>query len=210
MKKRTSKIVRKTTETQISIDLNLDGTGIYDVNTPIGFLNHMLELFARHSLIDLKILADGDVDYDDHHLIEDIGIALGEAILEAVGDKTGINRYGYFLLPMDEVLIACAIDLSGRMSFESNYDPQEEFVFASNYQPVRSRVNDFSTEMVRHFFKSLAEAAKMNLHLQFLNQGENEHHRIEAIFKSFAKSLRMAVETDERMKGSLPTTKGKL
>ncbi|MBT6068716.1 imidazoleglycerol-phosphate dehydratase HisB [Candidatus Peregrinibacteria bacterium] len=198
MKKRKSTITRDTTETQITLSLDLDGTGKYEVDTDIGFLNHMLELFAKHGLFDLKITARGDTKYDDHHLIEDVGIVLGQAIKEAIGDKKGIKRYGFMLLPMDEVLVACATDLSGRYAFETNYEH------------IREKVNDFSTEMVRHFFKSLALNAEMNLHIQFLNSGENEHHRIEGIFKAFARSLRESCEIDERAKGTLPTTKNKL
>jgi imidazoleglycerol-phosphate dehydratase len=198
MKNRTAKIVRNTKETQIEIDLNIDGTGKYEVKSDIGFLNHMLELFAKHGLFDLKIKATGDIEFDDHHLIEDVGIALGKAIKEAMKEKKGIKRYGFMVLPMDEVLITCATDLSGRYAFETNYDPKRE------------KVNDFATEMVKHFFKSLALNAEMNLHLQFMNAGENEHHRIEAIFKSFARALRMSCEIDERAKNQLPSTKGKL
>lgn len=206
---RIASIKRNTNETQISLTLNLDGTGQYKIDTDIGFLNHMLELFAKHGLFDLKITARGDVKYDDHHLIEDVGIVLGQAIKQAAGDKKGINRYGFMLLPMDEVLVssevklnnaelAVATDLAGRYAFETNYEP------------VREKVKDFSTEMVRHFFKSLALNAEMNLHIQFLNAGENEHHRIEGIFKAFARSLRMSLEYDERGKDLLPSTKGKL
>jgi imidazoleglycerol phosphate dehydratase HisB len=198
MNNRISKIVRNTKETRISLDLNLDGQGKYDIQTGIGFLDHMLEIFAKHSLCDLKLSVSGDLRVDDHHVVEDIAIVLGQAIEEAVGNKKGINRYGFFTLPMDEVLISCAIDLGGRMSFETNY------------QPAREKVNDFATEMVKHFFKSLAENAKMNLHFKFLNPGENEHHRIEALFKSFARALRMSVEYDSRARNLLPTTKGKL
>ncbi len=209
MKKRVAKITRNTKETQISLSLDLDGTGKYEINTDIGFLSHMLELFAKHGLFNLKIVARGDTAYDDHHLIEDIGIVLGQAIKEAIGDKKGINRYGFMMLPMDETLVSsevrfeeselvCATDLSGRYSFETNYKPEREMV------------NDFSTEMVKHFFKSLALNAEMNLHIQFLNPGENEHHRIEGIFKAFARSLRMSCEYDERGKNLLPSTKGKL
>src|SRR3989339_1763597 len=188
MENRKFSITRNTTETQISVDLNLDGSGKYEINTEVGFLNHMLELFAKHGLFDLKITAKGDMKFDNHHLIEDLAIVLGQSIKKAVGDKKGINRYGYMVLPMDEVLCVCAVDLSGRFAFETNYDPKREMV------------NDFSTEMFRHFFKSLASEACMNLHIQFLNPGENEHHRIEAAFKSFARALRRACSFDERAK----------
>lgn len=199
---RTASLVRDTKETQISVELNLDGTGQYEIDTDCGFLNHMLELFAKHGLFDLKLTGRGDMEFDDHHLIEDVGIALGQAIKEAVGSKKGIKRYGFMILPMDEVLVAaevvCATDLSGRFAFESNYEWKRE------------KVNDFATEMVNHFFRSLALNAEMNLHLQFLNPGENEHHRIEGMFKAFARALRMSCEQDERGKDLLPSTKGKL
>jgi imidazoleglycerol-phosphate dehydratase len=198
MKTRQASVVRDTTETQIRLSLNLDGNGTYKINTDCGFLNHMLELFAKHGQFDLEVEAKGDMKFDDHHLIEDVGIVLGQAIKSAIGDKKGIRRYGFFMLPMDEVLLACATDLAGRFAFECNY------------QPVREKVNDFATEMVRHFFKSLALSAEMNLHLQFLNPGENEHHRIEGMFKGFARSLRMSCEMDPRAAGQIPSTKGKL
>lgn len=195
---RTATIERNTKETQISLTLNLDGTGQYSVNTPVGFLNHMLELFSKHGLFDLTIQATGDVEYDDHHVIEDIGIVLGQAIQQAVGDKRGIKRYGFQILPMDEVLCLSAIDLAGRYAFEHNYEP------------VREKVNDFPTEMMWHFFQQVALEAKLNLHIELLNPGKNEHHRLEAIFKSFARALRQACEIDERAKDQLPSTKGKL
>lgn len=198
MNQRTSTIERNTKETQIKIDLNLDGTGQYDIQTPIGFLNHMLELFSKHGLFDLTVKASGDVEYDDHHVIEDIGIVLGLALKEAVGDKRGIKRYGFQILPMDEVLCLAAVDLAGRYAFEHNY------------QPVREKVNDFPTEMWWHIFQQIALEAKMNLHIQLLNPGNNEHHRLEAIFKSFARALRQACEIDERAKNQIPSTKGKL
>ncbi len=198
MKTRIATITRDTQETQVTVSINLDGTGQYEVDTDGGFLNHMLELFSKHGLFDLRITARGDIKFDDHHLIEDVGIALGKAIKQAVDDKKGIRRYGFMLLPMDEVLVACATDLSGRYSFETNY------------VPVREKINDFSTEMVKHFFKSLALNAEMNLHFQFLNSGENEHHRVESMFKAFARSLRMSCEYDERARDQIPSTKGKL
>lgn len=198
MKKRSATITRNTNETQITLALNLDGTGTAKIETPVGFLNHMLELFARHSMCDLTVRARGDMEKDDHHTIEDIGIALGQAIKEAAGDKKGINRYGWALLPMDDTLAACAVDLSGRFAFETNYAPERE------------KVNDFSTEMMRHFFESVAINAMCNLHIQFLNPGSNEHHRLEAAFKSFARALRQAVELDARGKDLIPSTKGML
>ena len=191
-------IERNTKETQIKIALNLDGTGKYDIRASVGFLEHMLELLAKHSLIDLKIEATGDTNRDNHHLIEDVGIVLGQAIKKALGDKLGIKRYGSATIPMDEVLCLCALDLSGRYSFETNY------------AQVRETVNDFPTEMFRDFWKALALNAEINLHIQFLNSGENEHHRIEAAFKAFARALRAACEIDERAKNTLPSTKGKL
>jgi imidazoleglycerol-phosphate dehydratase len=195
---RTAKIVRNTNETQIELELGLDGTGKYEIDLELGFLKHMLELFAKHGLFDLKIKGRGDTETDDHHLTEDIGIVLGQAIKQAIGDKKGIKRYGSLVLPMDEVLCVCAVDLAGRFSFETNYEP------------VREMVNDFSTEMMEHFFKSVALGAEMNLHIQYLNPGKNEHHRLEAAFKSFARALREACEIDQRGKDLLPTTKGKL
>lgn len=215
MKNRTASITRDTKETQITLELNLDGTGKYTIETPIGFLNHMLELFAKHGLFDLTIKAAGDTNYDDHHIIEDVGIVLGQAIAKALkdapprrgsntvaelslglADKRGIKRYGSKIIPMDEVLCLCAIDLGGRFSFDTNYEPKRE------------KVNDFPTEMMWHFFQSIAINALMNLHIQFLNPGKNEHHSLEAVFKSFARALREACEVDERAKNFLPSTKG--
>lgn len=195
---RKAKIIRDTNETQIELELNLDGSGKYEIDLPLGFLKHMLELFAKHGLFDLKIKGRGDLQTDDHHLTEDLGIVIGQAIKQAVGDKKGVRRYGSLILPMDEVLCVCAVDLAGRFGFETNYEP------------VREMVNDFSTEMMEHFFKSVALGAEMNLHIQYLNPGKNEHHRLEAAFKSFARALREACEIDERARDLLPTTKGKL
>ena len=195
---RTSTIERKTTETSIELSLNLDGSGKYEIDLELGFMKHMLELFSKHSLIDLKLKAIGDLEVDDHHLTEDIGIVLGQAIKEALSDKRGISRYGSRTLPMDEVLVVCCVDLSGRFGFETNY------------QPVREKVGDFSTEMMKHFFESLAVNAEMNLHIQYLNPGDNEHHRLEVAFKALGRALREACEIDERAKNLLPSTKGKL
>jgi len=195
---RKSTLKRETNETCIELSVNLDGTGKYEINLELGFLKHMLELFSKHSLIDLKIKATGDLEVDDHHTTEDIGVVLGQAIKEAIGDKMGINRYGSQTLPMDEVLVVCSVDIGGRFAFETNY------------QPVSEKVGDFSTEMMKHFFESLAANAGINLHIQYLNPGDNEHHRLEAAFKAFARAIRTACETDERTKNILPTTKGKL
>lgn len=195
---RKSKITRSTTETQIELELNLNGSGQYQIDIPLGFLKHMLELFAKHSQIDLKIKATGDTEVDDHHLTEDLGIVLGQAIKEATNDKKGINRYGSKIIPMDEVLCLCAIDLAGRYSFQTNY------------QPARESVNDFSTEMMYEFFDALAQNAAINLHIQYLNSGRNEHHRLEAAFKAFARALKQATEIDPRAPKQLPSTKEKL
>ena len=195
-------IQRNTSETKIDLSLNLDGSGNYSIDTDIGFLNHMLELFAKHSGIDLTIKARGDIEFDDHHLIEDIAIVLGEAIYKAQANGGNTMRYGYSLLPMDEVLVnsevklKVATDVGGRYAFESNY------------QPTREKVNDFATEMLRHFFKTLAVNAKMNLHIQIETYGENEHHRIEGIFKCFAHSLRKSLQLNAN--NTVLSTKGKL
>lgn len=191
-------IERNTNETRIKMEINLYGQGLYDISTGIGFFDHMLELLSKHSLIDLKIQAVGDINRDNHHLIEDVGIVLGQIIKKVLGNKIGIKRYGSQILPMDEVLCLCAIDLSGRYSFETNYSS------------TRETVNDFPTEMFKEFWKAVAVNSEMNLHIQFLNSGKNEHHRIEASFKAFARALRTACEKDERAKNILPSTKGKL
>lgn len=193
---RTAKLKRETGETSIELELDLDGTGKYQIDLELGFLKHMLELFSKHSLIDLKVKAKGDIEVDDHHLTEDIGIVLGQALSQVLGDKRSISRYGSIVLPMDEVLVACAIDLSGRFAFETNYKAEREVV------------GDFSTEMMTHFFQSVANGAAMNLHIQYLNPGDNEHHRLEAAFKSFARALRSATEIDERCKDLIQSTKG--
>ncbi len=198
MSQRTASVKRETRETKIEIDLNLDGQGNCTCRVGLGFLEHMLELLAAHARIDLKIQAQGDVQVDEHHLTEDLGITLGQAIDKALGTKKGIERYGFVLLPMDEVLVAVAVDLGGR------------FAFCCNYRPQRELIGDLSTELIPHFFRSLAVAAKCNLHFKFLNRGENEHHRIEAMFKGFARSLRMAVHIDREAKGQIPSTKGVL
>ena len=198
MSKRTALIKRKTRETQIELKLNLDGRGSCECNLGLGFLEHMLELLARHARIDLKVKAKGDLKVDDHHLTEDLGIVLGQALEGALGKKEGIERYGSSVLPMDEVLVVVALDLGGR------------FAFSCDYQPQRDQVGDLACELVPHFFKSLADALRCNLHFRFLNAGENEHHRIEAMFKGFARSLRMAARIDPEAQGAIPSTKGLL
>ncbi len=193
---RIAKFTRNTTETQIKIAINLDGTGKYSINTGIGFLDHMLGLFSKHSLIDLNIQTNGDLQVDEHHTVEDIGICLGQALKQALGDKKGIRRYG-FVLPMDESLAQVTMDLGGR-----NY-----LVF--KYQPAREYVGDFPTELLKDFFEAISQNMQCNLHIE-VKYGRNEHHKIEAIFKAFAKTIKMAVENDPRTKNMLPSTKGKL
>lgn len=196
MKKRIAEIKRKTKETQIEIKLDLDGSGNYEIKTPIGFLNHMLELFAKHGLFDLDIKATGDTFVDEHHSVEDVGIVLGQAFAEALGNKRGINRYGFFILPMDEVLTTAALDFCGR------------FAFRFDCELKRKKVGDLPTELVYDFWDAFAQNAKINLHIT-VDYGRNTHHKIESIFKSVAKALRMACEVDERAK-TIPSTKGVL
>ena len=193
---RKAAIRRTTKETDIEVSLCLDGTGKTDIQTGIGFLDHMLDGFARHGLFDLTVKAAGDLDVDCHHTVEDTGIVLGSAILEALGGKEGIKRYGSFLLPMDETLILCAIDLSGRPYL--NYDA----AFTSE------RIGDLDTEMVREFFYAVSYSARMNLHLKVLD-GVNNHHIAEALFKGFGRALDMAGSREPRIEGAW-TTKGTL
>ena len=195
MKPRTSKIVRKTKETDISLELNVDGSGMYEVGTQIPFFDHMLELFSRHGLFDLKIAATGDVDVDYHHTVEDVGIVLGRAFREALGDKAGIRRYGFFILPMDETLVRVALDLSNRP------------VLVYDLGDKDARVRDFNVSLCREFFQAFANEAGANLHIK-LEYGGEPHHVAEAAFKCFAKALRNATEIDPRLNGALPTTKG--
>ena len=193
---RTASLRRTTNETDVTVELSLDGTGTYSNDTGVGFLDHMLDLFARHGQFDLKISCSGDLQVDDHHTVEDVGIALGQAISEALGDKAHIQRYGSAYVPMDEVLARAVFDLSGR--FYLHFDATFE----------RPTVGDLSTEMVEHFWYSLAEQAQCNLHLSVLH-GRNTHHKVEALFKAAARALRVAVARDASYDG-LPTTKGKL
>lgn len=193
---RTARIERRTKETEIEIKLNLDGTGESNINTGIGFLDHMLILFAKHGLFDLEVTVKGDLEVDTHHSIEDTGIVLGQAIKEAVGDKKGIRRYGSCMLPMDEVLMICSLDLSGRPYLVYDAELKAE------------RVGALETEMIKEFFYAVSYSAAMNLHIKELH-GENTHHVIEAMFKAFAKALDMATMVDERIPGLL-STKGSL
>jgi len=196
MSGRTASISRKTSETDISVFIDIDGSGKAEVDTGIGFFDHMLKSFARHGFFDLKVKVDGDLDVDCHHSIEDTGIVIGEAVKKALGDKKGICRYGYFVLPMDETLVLCALDLSGRpyLRFDSEFTVE--------------RVGDFDTEMVKDFFYAISYSCGMNLHIRKLD-GSNNHHIIEAIFKAFAKALDMAVKYDDRITDVL-STKGAL
>ena len=193
---RSAQIERNTNETKIRLSLNLDGTGKSICRTGIGFLDHMLTLFAKHGLFDLEVEINGDLEVDTHHSIEDCGFVLGQDIKEAAGDKMGIRRYGTCILPMDEVLMLCSLDLSGRPYFVSNARFQAE------------RVGTFETEMVHEFFYAVSYAAAMNLHFEEFH-GENTHHVIEAMFKAFSKALDSAVYVDERIPGLL-STKGSL
>lgn len=193
---RTAEIRRKTNETDILVRLNLDGTGKADIDTGIGFFDHMLNAVARHGFFDLTVHCKGDLYVDGHHTIEDCGIVLGEAIKEAVGDKKGIRRYGSFTLPMDETLVICALDLCGRAYFSTN----AEFTV--------DKIGNFETEMFREFFLAVANNAFMNLHIRVLD-GVNNHHIAEASFKAFAKALDMATSYDERITDVL-STKGSL
>lgn len=193
---RIAKVSRNTSETQIEMELNLDGSGKAAVDTGIGFFDHMLISFAKHGLFDLKLSVSGDLHVDCHHTIEDTGIVLGEAIKQALGEKKSIKRYGNFMLPMDEALVLCAIDLSGRpyLVFDASFNTE--------------RVGYFDTEMVKEFFYAVSYSAGMNLHVKEM-YGENAHHVIEAMFKAFARALDDAVTIDSRVKG-LPSTKGAL
>jgi imidazoleglycerol-phosphate dehydratase len=201
---RKAEINRTTNETALAVVLNLDGLGEFAGTTKLGFLDHMLTLFARHSLIDLNIeVTKTDLAVDDHHLVEDLGIVLGQVFKAAVGDKKGIKRYGFFLLPMDECLVEVAVDLSGRAWFEFKDANGEVIRFD------REKVGDLSTELVFDFWQSFARTAEMTLHIN-LRYGRNVHHEIEGIFKGVARALRMAVSLDARETGRVPSTKGKL
>jgi len=190
-------IERRTTETQIVLRLMLDGKGRYRVQTGIRFLDHMLELFARHGAFDLEVAASGDLDVDQHHTVEDLGIALGEAVTKALGNRRGIHRAGYFVMPMDDTLAVAAIDLGGR--------PHTVVAL----QVRAARVGDLQTELVHDFFEGFAIGARANVHLKVL-YGRSSHHKIEAVFKAFARALRVACARDKRLARMLPSTKGLL
>lgn len=193
---RTAECVRRTNETDITLSLNLDGTGKSEIHTGIGFFNHMLEGFSRHGFFDLTVKAAGDLEVDSHHTIEDTGIVLGSAIKEAVGDKKGIKRYGSCILPMDETLVLCAVDLSGRpyLAFDGTF--------------TAPKLGDMDTEMVKEFFYAISYAAGMNLHIKVISSGNN-HHMAEAMFKAFARALDEATSVDPRIADVL-STKGSL
>ena len=193
---RKAKIERKTAETSISVEVNLDGTGTYSNETGVGFFDHMLDQLSRHSLIDRTARAKGDLHIDDHHTVEDTGIALGQALVKAIGDKKGIRRYGHFTLAMDDAQVACALDLSGRPYLVWN------LAFPT------AKIGTFDTELVREFFQAVSTHGGITLHVD-LNHGLNSHHIAEAAFKALAKALRMAVEPDPRS-DALPSTKGAL
>lgn len=193
---RIASVTRNTTETQIQLSLNLDGSGMPDVSTGVGFLDHMLTLFARHGLFDLSVKATGDLHIDDHHTVEDVGICLGRCLAEAIGDKRGINRYGHMTLPMEETLVTSAVDLSGR------------FAFGYQVQFPTEKIGTFDTQLVQEFWNAVATNAMMNLHL-LLHYGTNSHHISEAVFKSTARAIRAAVTIDPRQTG-VPSSKGTL
>jgi imidazoleglycerol-phosphate dehydratase len=193
---RTARIERKTAETEVVVELDLDGSGQSQIRTGVGFFDHMLTLLARHASVNLKVDAQGDLDVDQHHTVEDVGICIGRALLEALGDKSGIRRYGHFTLPMEETLVTAAIDLSGRYFF----------VFEAEFPTPK--IGEFDSELVEDFWQATAANALCNLHVT-MHHGRNGHHISEGIFKGIARALRMAVELDPRMTG-IPSTKGTL
>ncbi|MFQ6549486.1 imidazoleglycerol-phosphate dehydratase HisB [Aestuariibius sp. 2305UL40-4] len=194
---RRAEITRKTAETNITVDLNLDGTGQYDCQTGVGFFDHMLDQLARHAMIDLTVRAEGDLHIDDHHTVEDTGIAIGAALASALDDKRGIRRYGDCLLPMDDALVRAALDLSGRPFLICNLDLPTP------------KIGSFDTELVREFFQAFATHGGITLHIDRLH-GFNSHHIAEATFKAVARALRMAIEPDPRRSDAIPSTKGSL
>lgn len=191
---RTARVERTTKETSVAVEVKLDGERRARIATGLGFFDHMLELLAHHAAIDLTVEAKGDLRVDEHHTVEDVGLALGDALSKALGERRGIRRYG-FLLPMDESLAQVALDLGGR----------PYLVFQASFE--RERVGELPTECVEDFFKAMSDALKANVHVQ-LHHGRNDHHKIEAIFKAFGRALRMAIEDDPRLGGGVPSTKG--
>ena len=194
---RKASINRTTKETSISVDINLDGQGQYEISTGIGFLDHMLEQLAKHSLIDIKVIAKGDTHIDYHHTTEDTGIAIGECIAKALSDRKGISRYAHFYIPMDECLSRCVLDFSGR----------SELVW--NVELGLKKIGEMDTELFHEFFKAFTNEAKCNLHIENL-YGKNNHHIIESCYKAFAKSLRLSIEVDDKTKNIIPSSKGVL
>jgi len=194
---RNAKVIRKTKETDISCEINIDGTGQNEISTGIGFFDHMLEIFSHHSLVDLKLKADGDIHVDFHHTVEDAAYVLAEAINKAIGEKKGINRYGFFYIPMDESLSRTVIDFSGR----------PEFVWKVNLG--LKKIGEMDTELFHEFFKAFCNVSKCNLHIENF-YGDNNHHIIESCFKSFARSIKQALTVDERIKNIIPSSKGTL
>ena len=197
MADRTATVTRNTLESQITVKVNLDGTGQANLQTPVPFLNHMLDQIARHGLVDLDIQATGDTEIDDHHTVEDIGITLGMAITEAIGDKKGLTRYGHAYVPLDEALSRVVMDFSGRPGL----------IMKADF--VRSHVGSFDVDLTREFFQGFVNHALVSLHIDNL-RGANAHHQVETIFKAFGRALRMAASEDERMAGVMPSTKGTL
>ena len=191
MTARKANVSRKTSETDIKININLDGEGVYNINTGINFFNHMLDSFAKHSMIDLDIEAIGDIDIDDHHTVEDVGILLGEGFLKAIGDKKGIKRMSHAMVPMDDSLATVAIDISGRS------------YLATNFEFINPKIGDMTSDTIIHFFESFVSSGKVNLSIEA--QGSNDHHKAEAIFKAFAKALKEACKIEH---DSIPSTKG--
>jgi len=194
---RTAKVNRNTLETQITVSINLDGTGISSFNTGLGFLDHMLDQIARHGMMDIEVSAKGDLHIDAHHTVEDIGITLGQAFAQAVGDKKGIRRYGHAYVPLDEALSRVVLDISGRPGLE----------FGCTF--TRAAIGTFDVDLVHEFFQGFVNHANVTLHIDNL-KGHNAHHQAETIFKAFGRALRMAVEPDTRMAGIMPSTKGSL
>jgi len=194
---RTAQVTRNTLETQITVSINLDGSGRVELASGIGFLDHMLDQIARHGLMDISVTAKGDLHIDAHHTVEDVGIALGQAFVKAIGDKKGIRRYGHAYVPLDEALSRVVLDVSGRPGLE----------FGVEFS--RARIGDFDVDLIHEFFQGFVNHALVTLHIDNL-RGDNAHHQAETIFKAFGRALRVAVEADPRMAGTMPSTKGSL